>query len=257
MTASSLFVIGVGPGDRALMTPQAMAAIRQAEVVIAYDGYLTGIADLVQDKECLGLALGQETQRAELAVQKALTGQRVCVVSSGDAGIYGMASLVLEIAEALDAEHAVDVTVLPGVSAINASACLLGAPLGHDFAVISLSDLLTPWPLIESRLRAAGEADFALALLNPRSRRRDWQLGRACAILRESRSGDTPAGVVRHAYRPGQEVVLTTLGELEHAAVDMFSTVIIGNSTTRRFREWLITPRGYASPQSDRAREAS
>jgi precorrin-3B C17-methyltransferase len=244
--APPILVVGVGPGDRRLLTPQALEAIRHAEVVIAYTGYFAGIADLVEGKECLALALGEEVQRAELAVQRALAGRRVCVVSSGDPGIYGMASLVLETAASLGAEQAPDIVVVPGVSAVNAAACLLGAPLGHDFAVISLSDLLTPWPLIERRLSAAAGADFVIALLNPKSRRRAWQLGRACELLLQSRAPETPVGVVRHAYRPGEAVLRTTLAALADAAVDMFCTIIVGNSSTRRFGQAIFTPRGYS-----------
>ncbi len=243
--ATALYVVGVGPGHPRLLTPQARDAIDRAEVVIAYAGYFSWIADFVEGKVCLALELGQELERAELAVRRAREGQLVCVVSSGDAGVYGMASVVLERAEALGPHGAPEVIVVPGVSAINAAASLLGAPLGHDFAVISLSDLLTPWPHIEKRLAAAAEADFVIVLLNPRSRRRDWQFSRACEVVRASRSAQTPAGIVRQAYRPAQAVTHTTLAELAAADVDMFSTVIVGNSTTRRFRDTLVTPRGY------------
>jgi precorrin-3B C17-methyltransferase len=246
-TLAPIVVVGVGPGDGRLLTPQAHAAIAQAEVVIAYEGYFEWIAELVADKERIALALGQETERAEQAVTLARRGRRVCVVSSGDPGIYGMASLVLETAGTQGPE----VFVVPGISAVNAAASLLGAPLGHDFAVISLSDLLTPWELIERRLVAASEADFVVALLNPCSRRRDWQFGRARDILLRSRPPETPAGVVRHAYRPGQSIERTTLGGLAAATVDMFSTVIVGNASTRRVRDSLVTPRGYARLRSE------
>jgi precorrin-3B C17-methyltransferase len=240
-----LFVVGLGPGERQMMTVQAIETLRQAEVVVGYTGYFEWIADLVKGKDCRALPLGQETQRAELAVQLALEGRRTCVISSGDAGVYGMASLVLETVERQPLHRQPAVVVVPGVSALLASAALLGAPLGHDFAVISLSDLLTPWERIERRLAAAGEADFVLALLNPQSRRRDWQLRRAQEILLHARVPETPVGVVRNSGRPGQAVALTVLGRLAEAAVDMFTTVIVGNSQTRRFRDSLITPRGY------------
>lgn len=227
------------------MTGQAIEVLRQAEVVVGYTGYFAWIADLVEGKDCRALPLGQETERAELAVRLALERHCTCVISSGDAGVYGMASLVLETVERQPPHRQPAVVVVPGVSAIHASAALLGAPLGHDFAVISLSDLLTPWPRIERRLRAAGEADFVLALLNPQSRRRDWQLRRAQEILLQSRGAETPVGVVRNAGRPGQAVALTSLGRMAEADVDMFTTVIVGNSHTRRFRDTLLTPRGY------------
>jgi precorrin-3B C17-methyltransferase len=242
---SEVRVVGVGPGDCRLLTPQAAESIREAEVIIAYAGYFPLVDELVQGKECLALELGQEVERAERAVQMALQGRRVCVVSSGDPGIYGMASLVLEIAAARDPHKQVDITVVPGVSAINAAAALLGAPLGHDFAVISLSDLLTPWTAIERRLQAAGSADFVTVLVNPRSRRRDWQLSRAREVLLQHRAPATPAGIVRQAYRAEQQVTQTTLAELPVTEIDMFCTIIVGNSMTRRLGEAIVTPRGY------------
>jgi precorrin-3B C17-methyltransferase len=238
-----LFVVGLGPGDRAAMTAQALEALQQAEVVVGYDGYFTGIADLVAAKECVALPLTQEMARARAAVERFRAGRVVCVISSGDPGVYGMAGLVLQC---LEDDEQDDVVVVPGVSAVNAAAALLGAPLGHDFAVVSLSDLLTPWQTIERRLRAAAEADFVLAILNPKSQRRQWQYPRAQEILAECRPPETPVGVVRHAYRPDQSVVRTTLAQMAAAAVDMFTTVIIGNSQTLRLGSAIVTPRGYA-----------
>jgi precorrin-3B C17-methyltransferase len=248
--AGRVFVVGLGPGTRDLLTPQALEAVRRSAVVVGYTGYFPWVADLVAGKECLALPLTQERQRARLAVEHAQGGQDTCVISSGDAGVYGMASLVLEALEECAAEAEPELIVVPGVSAVNACAALLGAPLGHDFAVISLSDLLTPWPLIEKRLQAAAGADFVLALLNPKSQRRDWQYGRARAILLEHRRPDTPVGIVRNAYRPGQSVTLTTLDDMAATDVDMFTTVIVGNSSTRRFQNVLVTPRSHAGGAS-------
>lgn len=238
-----LFVVGLGPGDRTAMTGQALEALRQAEVVVGYDGYFGWVSDLVAGKECLALPLTQEAERARLAVERLRQRQAVCVISSGDPGVYGMASLVLQC---LGDETEEDVVVVPGVSAVNAAAALLGAPLGHDFAVVSLSDLLTPWEVIERRLRAAAEADFVLALLNPKSRRRDWQLRRAQEILAGWRPPQTPVGIVRNAYRPDQSVERTTLARMAEAAVDMFTTVIVGSSQTIQCGTAMVTPRGYA-----------
>jgi len=224
------------------MTGQVLEALRQATVVVGYSGYFALVADLVGGKECLALPLTQEAERARLAVQRLRRGQVVCLISSGDPGVYGMASLVLQC---LGDEELEDVTIVPGVSAVNAAAALLGAPLGHDFAVVSLSDLLTPWDTIERRLSAAAEADFVLALLNPQSRRRDWQYRRAQEILARHRAGDTPVGVVRNAYRPGQSIELSTLAHMAEVAVDMFTTVIVGNSQTQRLGRFMVTPRGY------------
>jgi len=227
------------------MTGQALEALRQAEVVVGYDGYFTWVADLVAGKDCVALPLTQEAERARVAVERLRQGRVVCVISSGDPGVYGMAGLVLQC---LGDEGQEDVVVIPGVSAVNAAAALLGAPLGHDFAVVSLSDLLTPWEVIERRLRAVAEADFVLALLNPQSRRRDWQYRRAQEILAACRSPETPVGVVRNAYRPGQSVERTTLACMTEVVVDMFTTVIVGSSRTLRLGRNIVTPRGYALP---------
>ena len=244
--SGQLYVIGLGPGQEAMVTGQAAAALYEADVVIGYSGYFAWIGDLVMGKECIALPLTQETERARLAVERVLQGETVCVISSGDAGIYGMASLVLEMAEQQDAASPVpEVTVIPGISAVNACAALLGAPIGHDFAVISLSDLLTPWAMIEKRLMAAAEADFVTALFNPKSVRRDWQYARAQAILAQHRAPDTPVGVVRNAYRPDQSVLITTVADMADASVDMLTTVIVGNSQTRRWQSRMVTPRGY------------
>jgi precorrin-3B C17-methyltransferase len=246
-TTGSLSVIGLGPGDPAMLTGQARAALQQARVVIGYSGYFAWAQELVQGKECIALPLQQELARARLAVDRARQGEAVCVISSGDAGIYGMASLVLEVAaQSAPPTLLPEVVVVPGVSAITACAALLGAPLGHDFAVISLSDLLTPWEVIEKRLLAAAAADFVTVLLNPKSARRQWQYGRAQAILAQHRAPATPVGVVRNAYRPQQSVQLTTVSTMLEAQVDMLTTVIVGNSQTRGWQSRMITPRGYA-----------
>jgi precorrin-3B C17-methyltransferase len=243
-----LFVVGLGPGDRALMTGQALEALRQAEVVVGYHGYFTWIADFVAGKECLALPLTQETERARLAVERLRQGRVVCVISSGDPGVYGMAGLVLQC---LGDEVSENVAIIPGVSAVNAAAALLGAPLGHDFAVVSLSDLLTPWEVIERRLHAAAEADFVLALLNPKSHRRDWQYRRAQEILAKCRPAETPVGVVRNAFRPDQSVERTTVAHMADAVVDMFTTVIVGNSQTLLSGSAIVTPRGYTLPAGE------
>jgi cobalt-precorrin 5A hydrolase/precorrin-3B C17-methyltransferase len=241
-----IVVVGLGPGQRDLLTPQAAAALRQAEVVIGYTGYFAWVEDLLGGQRCTALPLGQERERAGLALEHAGQGRRVAVISSGDPGIYAMASVVLETLATTARDLWPEIEIVPGVSALNAAAALLGAPLGHDFAAISLSDLLTPWEAIEKRLTAAAWGDFVVALFNPRSQRRDWQLTRARAILLDHRPGSTPAGIVRHAFRPGQEVVVTTLEEMDMAKVDMFTIVIVGNSTSRFAGTFIVTPRGYA-----------
>jgi precorrin-3B C17-methyltransferase len=240
-----IFLVGVGPGHRELLTPQAAAALAQAEVVIGYAGYFAWVEDLIRGKEWFALPLGQEKERARVALEHASQGRRVAVISSGDPGIYAMAGVVLETLATVPPDHRPEALVVPGVSALNAAAALLGAPLGHDFAVISLSDLLTPWKTIEKRLSAAASGDFVLALFNPKSARRDWQLTRAREILLGHRSGSTPVGIVRHAFRPEQEVELATLEKLHVAKVDMFTIVFIGNSTSRFTDGFILTPRGY------------
>lgn len=240
-------VIGIGPGDRRLLTEQARVTLEQATVIVGYEGYVNSIQEWLPTKTFFRYALGQEVERARMAVERALLGETVCVISSGDAGIYGMASLVLETVADLKGDACLEVIVVPGISSVNASAALLGAPLSHDFAVVSLSDLLTPWEKIEQRLWAVAEADFVLAILNPCSRKRHWQIRRARDILISCRSAQTPVGIVRNAYRERQTVTITDLEQWSGLAVDMFTTVIVGNSQSRSFGEKIITPRGYQS----------
>jgi precorrin-3B C17-methyltransferase len=226
--------------------------LQACDTVIGYKLYIEQIRDLLANKDVHVSELTHEVERATLAVQQARNGHRVCIVSSGDAGIYGMAGLVLDLLSSTQAEVASDdilpepqVEVIPGISALNAAAALLGAPLMHDIAVISLSDLLTPWDTIAQRLSAAAAADFVIVLYNPSSRKRHWQLGEAHRLLLASRSATTPVGLVRNAYRPEQQVWLTTLEHLLNYKVDMFTTIVIGNSCTRIQQGRMITPRGY------------
>jgi len=239
----TLWVVGLGPGDESLLAPAARRALEEAEIVVGYRGYLALVAHLLQGKEVEAFPLGAEMERAQRALTLAASGRRVALVSSGDAGIYGMASPLLELWT--EREGGPDVQVVPGVPALAAAAALLGAPLGQVFAVVSLSDILTPWEAIARRLEAAAIADFVIVLYNPRSGRRTWQLQEARRILLEHRSPGTPVGVVRRAYREGQQVHITTLGELDAGQVDMETLVIVGNSQTRAGRGRLVTPRGY------------
>ena len=243
-----LFLVGLGPGAAELLTPAAVDALLNAEVIIGFRGYLDQIAALTAGKEVIAMELGQELERAQRAVDLAKGGKAVAVVSSGDAGVYGMAGPLFRILTdgGWDGENPPVVTI-PGVSALQSAAALLGSPLMQDFCAISLSDLLTPWDTIRRRLAAAALGDFVVALYNPRSQRRDWQLLEARRILLDHRPPQTPVGLVRAAYRPNQQTTLTTLQDLETcaAAVDMFTTVIIGNSTTYTHRGKMVTPRGY------------
>ncbi len=240
-----LYVIGLGPGDAQHMTPAALTAIESSSIVTGYQVYLDLIADLVAEKETFSTGMRQETERCREALRRADDGAVVALVCSGDAGIYGMAGLVYELQQ-LEGPAEVEIEIVPGVSAVQGAAARLGAPLMHDFAVISLSDLLTDWSLIRRRLAAAGRADFVIALYNPKSRGRTTQIGEAREILLRHRSAATPVGIVRNACRTGEEVCLTSLAKMLEAEIDMFSLVIIGNSCTQIDDQGrMVTPRGY------------
>jgi precorrin-3B C17-methyltransferase len=226
------------------MTPEARQEIENAEVVIGYKTYVALIQLIIKrDAEVVSGTMGREVERAKTAVAKALENKRVVVVSSGDPGVYGMAGIVLEVANREKA--AVPIEIVPGITAATAAAAKLGAPLVGDFAVVSLSDILTPWKLIEKRLRAAAEADFVLVLYNPQSQGRKDPLAKAYGILLEYRSPETPVGVVKHVGRKGEETLVATLKQLLELEVDMATTIIVGNSTTRVVGKRMITPRGY------------
>ncbi len=242
-----VFIVGLGPGSREHITRRAEEALAESEVVVGYPLYLKQVEELIEGKEVVSGGMGEELRRAAEAVSLALEGRKVAVVSSGDAGVYGMASAVLEYIAGRELE--VEVEVVPGVTSALACAALLGSPLGNDFAVVSLSDLLVPWEEIERRLEHAAAADFVVALYNPGSRRRSWQMRRAKEVLLKHRSPETPAGVVRNASRDGESSELTTLGKLPER-VDMLTTVIVGNSRSYTYRGWMITPRGYTSKYS-------
>ncbi|WP_427923284.1 precorrin-3B C(17)-methyltransferase [Streptomyces sp. cg40] len=236
-----LAVVGLGPGARDLLTPRAKAELRRAAVLVGLDQYVDQIRDLLRPGTLvLESGLGAEEERARTAVAEARKGHAVALIGSGDAGVYAMASPAL--AEASDD---IDVVGVPGVTAALAAAAILGAPLGHDHVSISLSDLHTPWEIIERRVRAAAEADIVVTFYNPRSRGRDWQLPKALAILAEHREPGTPVGVVRNASRPDESGRLTTLAALDPATVDMMTVVTVGNTATRDIAGRMVTPRGY------------
>lgn len=243
-----LFLVGLGPGDPALQTSAALTALQQSDVWVGYRGYIDQVIDLAQGKELVSLDLGQELERAARAVDLAFAGRKVAVISSGDAGIYGMAGPVFRVLTDRDWDgESPPVEVVPGISALQSAASLLGSPLMQDFCTISLSNLLTPWETIRRRLEGAALGDFVVVLYNPRSLRRTWQLPEARRILMERRAGTTPVGLIRDAYRPGQRRVITDLEALAKRAadVDMFTTVVIGNSTTYVHHGHIVTPRGY------------
>jgi precorrin-3B C17-methyltransferase len=236
-----IHVIGIGPGDSQYMTYEARQAIEAAEVVVGYDVYVDLIRPLIAGKEIVTTGMTQEVDRCRKALRMALDGKRVCLVCSGDAGVYGMAGVMLEVAGDSD----IEITIIPGVTAALATAARLGAPITHDFAVISLSDLLTPWAAIAKRLKLAAEADFVICIYNPRSKKRKEHLSKAVNIMLEHKSADTPCGYVKNAGRANELVRLCQLSTLAEEDIDMFSTIIIGNSATKVLNGRLVTPRGY------------
>jgi precorrin-3B C17-methyltransferase len=239
-----LTIVGLGPGGPAHRTRAAEDAVRDAQVVLGYDAYLAACADLTgPHQSVVPSGIGTEQQRAEDAVRAAAGGARVALVSSGDAGIYGMASLALTTAAALPPTGRPSVRVVPGIAA----GALLGAPLARDFACLTLSDLLAPWEAVETRLRAVAAADLVLALYNPRSRGRSWQLHRARDVLAEYRPGNTPVGLVTDAGRDDERVELVTLATLNPARAGMHTVVIVGAAGTSRLGTWLVTARSLGA----------
>ena len=237
-----LYVVGLGPGGSRWMTWEARAALEQADVLCGYTVYLDLIRGEFPDKEYFSTPMTQEIERCRAALERARSGRTTALVCSGDAGVYGMAGPVLELAPQFPE---VEIQVVPGVTAALAGAAVLGAPLMHDFAVLSLSDLLTPWEVIRRRLELAAQGDFVLCLYNPSSRRRRDHLRMACDIVLAHRGPETVCGWVRNAGRAQEEHQVLTLGELREAQVDMFTTVFIGSAATRRIGDRMVTPRGY------------
>lgn len=242
---SKIFIVGIGPGGLDEMTPKARRAIESVEVVAGYNTYIKLIEKILGGKKIIGRAMMQEVERSQLAIEEALAGRDVAVISSGDAGVYGMAGLVLEMILDLPEENRPHFEIIAGVSAVNAAAAILGAPLMHDFAIISLSDLMTPFELIEKRVRSAALGDFVIALYNPKSKRRVTQLVEVQKILLEFRDKNTPVGIVTNAGREGESKVISTLENFTREEVNMFSLVIVGNSQTFVKENFMITPRGY------------
>ncbi|MEG1850179.1 MAG: precorrin-3B C(17)-methyltransferase [Oscillospiraceae bacterium] len=236
-------VVGLGPGNVQNRTARAKAALDDCDVIAGYKTYVELVRGDYPDKEFLSTAMRGEVERCRLAVETALTGKRVAMVCSGDAGVYGMAGLMYEVAQEYPP---VEIEIVPGVTAACAGAAVLGAPLIHDFAVISLSDLLTEWSCIERRLDAAASADFVLCLYNPASIKRADYLQKACDIVLRHQKPDTVCGVVQNIGREGEAGTVLPLAALRDTAVDMFTTVFIGNSQTLVLNGKMVTPRGYA-----------
>lgn len=242
MMESMIYVVGIGPGDKESMTGAAETALREAEVILGYTVYVDLIRPLFPEKEFLSTPMKKETERCTLAFQEAEKGRCVAMVCSGDAGVYGMAGLLLEMQPA---HPEVTIEIVPGITAALSGAAVLGAPLTNDFCVISLSDHLTPWEDIQNRLSLAAQGDFAICLYNPMSKTRPEHLKRACELLLSKKAPDTPCGYVRNIGRAGQESKILTLRELPGESLDMFTTVFIGTKNTEVIANRLVTRRGY------------
>lgn len=237
-----VYVVGLGPGDPAKMTRQAADVLQSCDVIAGYEVYVDLVKDEYPDKEFITTPMKKELDRCQMALEQAAAGKTIAMVCSGDAGVYGMAGLMLEFAQKFPG---VEVEVIPGVTAALSGGAVLGAPLGHDFAVISLSDLLTPWELIEKRLECAAMGDFAICLYNPSSKNRHDYLQRACDLILKHQGSDTVCGIVRNIGRKGESTSILPLARLRDTPVDMFTAVFIGNSKTKEIDGRMVTPRGY------------
>jgi precorrin-3B C17-methyltransferase len=244
-----LYLVGIGPGAKDHCTPAALAAIADADLVVGYSTYIALVRDLLEGKEIVRSGMTEEIGRARAAVERARAGAKVALISSGDAGVYGMAGLVFEVLREINWKRtdSPELRIVPGITAISSCASLLGAPLVHDFCAISLSDLLTPWAVIERRIEAAAGADFVIGLYNPASGRRTRQIVEAHDIIARYRKGTTPVGLVKSGYRSIQKVVLTDLDHFLDYEIGMLTTVVVGSSNTFTFEGYMVTPRGYTN----------
>lgn len=239
-----IFVVGIGPGNKEFMTQRALDAIAQSDIICGYGVYVDLVKPIFPEKPVLITPMTQEIERCKMAFENALKGNTVAMVCSGDSGVYGMACLIYQLSQSYDN---VEIEIVSGVTAALSGAAVLGAPLSHDFAVISLSDLLTPWQLIEKRIAAAADADFCMCIYNPSSKKRNDYLKKACDIMLKYKSEDTICGWVRNIGRQLQESRTVTLAQLREETLDMFCTVFIGNSQTKLIGDKMVTPRGYES----------
>lgn len=255
-----LYVVGIGPGSVGHMSGYAVEILKKVDCIAGYTTYIELVKDLLADKEIISTGMMKEVDRVEMAIDKALTGKSCAVISGGDPGIYAMAGLVFDICMKKDihvqratgdaagkaGNKKLTLEIIPGIPALAAGAALAGAPLTHDFAAVSLSDLLTPWETIENRLTHAAMADFVIVLYNPKSKKRDWQLKKAQELILNHRAGSTPVGIITGAMRENQVVSFTTLDQLDTAEVGMQTVVFIGSSASLRYLDFMFTPRGYA-----------
>jgi precorrin-3B C17-methyltransferase len=247
-----LYVVGIGPGAEAHATPAALKAIAESQLVVGYTTYIKLVRHLLEGKDIVKTGMTEEIGRARAAIERARDGATVSLISSGDAGVYGMAGLVFQVLKEMGWKRgdSPELRLIPGMTALNSCASLVGAPLVHDFCSISLSDLLTPWSVIERRIEAAANADFVIGLYNPASGRRTRQIVDAQSIIRRYRDASTPVALVKSAYRDMEQVVLTDLANFLDYEIGMLTTVIIGSSNTFMFEGYMVTPRGYTNKYS-------
>lgn len=236
---AKLYVIGIGPGAREHMTFKAVEAIKKSHVIVGYTPYINYLGDLVEGKELFSTGMKGEIERCKIAIEQVRNGKNTAIISTGDAGLYGMAGPILEVKEEIEVE------IIPGITAAFSAASELGSPIMHDYASISLSDLMTPWEVIKNRVEKAAEGDFVIAIYNPRSKGRKDHLEKAINIILKHQPEKTPVGIVKNSGRPGTEIILTTLDSIDYEKVDMLSIVIVGNSNTYVEDGQMITPRGY------------
>ena len=247
-----LYVVGIGPGAEAHATPAALKAIAESQLVVGYTTYIKLVRHLLEGKEIVKTGMTEEIGRARAAIERARDGATVALISSGDAGVYGMAGLVFQVLKEMGWKRgdSPELRLIPGMTALNSCASLVGAPLVHDFCSISLSDLLTPWSVIERRIEAAASADFVIGLYNPASGRRTRQIVDAQTIIRRHREASTPVALVKSAYRDMEQVVLTDLANFLDYEIGMLTTVLVGSSNTFMFEGYMVTPRGYTNKYS-------
>ena len=247
-----LYVVGIGPGAEAHATPAALKAIAESQLVVGYTTYIKLVRHLLEGKEIVKTGMTEEIGRARAAIERARDGATVALISSGDAGVYGMAGLVFQVLKEMGWKRgdSPELRLIPGMTALNSCASLVGAPLVHDFCSISLSDLLTPWSVIERRIEAAASADFVIGLYNPASGRRTRQIVDAQTIIRRHRDASTPVALVKSAYRDMEQVVLTDLENFLDYEIGMLTTVLVGSSNTFMFEGYMVTPRGYTNKYS-------
>jgi precorrin-3B C17-methyltransferase len=247
--SGQLSIVGIGPGSEEHTTPAALRAIREADLIVGYTTYIRLVRHLIAGKEVVKTGMTEEIGRARAAVERARDGGKVAIISSGDAGVYGMAGLVFQVLQEIGWRRgdSPELRLIPGITALNSTASLVGAPLGHDFCAISLSDLLTPWPVIARRIEAAASADFVIGLYNPASGRRQRQIVEAQRLIRRHRAGATPVALIKSAYRRLQQVELSDLDSFLEFEIGMLTTVLVGSSNTFVFEGHMVTPRGYTN----------